>query len=175
MADWGQISEPTWGNTTDVVWSRWGLELRDSAFSADTIDAWLVLVTISHDDLSAPVRVVNNTVDLVSRGETFVGYPFEVVLPDQREDAPPRARIQIDNVDRQIAEAVRSVTSAPLVTMEVVRGSAPNLVELSYPFFYLHNVKWDAGKVSGDLTVEDFTTEPYPSLVFSPAAFPSLM
>ena len=148
--------------------------LTTSAFAQDTDEVWLVLITIDHDDLAQPIRVVNNTEDITSNGETFVGFPFDITLPDAREDAPPRARLVIDNVSREIAQAVRTITSAPTVTIEVVRAGDPDTVEQSWPFFKLRNVKWDVAQVSGDLTLEDFTREPYPAGIFSPASFPGL-
>jgi hypothetical protein len=132
-------------------------------------------LTISHPDINPAIRVVNNTEDVTSRGETFVAFPFDLTLPDQREDAPPRARIVIDNVSREISQSVRSITSAPSVTLEIIRAAAPDTVEASWPFFSLRNVKWDINQISGDLTVEDFTSEPYPAGIFSPASFPGVL
>lgn len=148
--------------------------LTESAFASDTADVWLVLLTIAHDAIDPPIRVVNNTEDVTSRGETFTAYPFNLVLPDEREDAPPRARLEIDNVSREIAQAIRSITSAPTVTIEIIRAADPDTVEMSWPFFSLRNIKWDSKVVSGDLTVEDFTSEPYPAGIFSPASFPGV-
>lgn len=145
-----------------------------SAFSADTTDVWLVLLTIEHTDLATPIRVVNNTVNITSGGDEYIAFPFNVTLPDAREDAPPRARLIIDNVNREIAEAVRSITSAPTVTIEVIRGADPDTIEITWPYFTLRNVKWDANQVSGDLALEDFTSEPYPAGIFSPASFPGM-
>lgn len=150
-------------------------ELTTSAFAQETDEVWLVLITIDHDDLSQAIRVVNNTEDVTSRGDTYTAFPFDITLPDAREDAPPRARLVIDNVSREIAEAVRSISSAASVTLEVIRAADPDVVERSWPFFKLRNVKWDVGKVSGDLTLEDFTSEPYPAGIFSPASFPGLL
>lgn len=146
--------------------------LATSAFAPDTADTWLVLVTIEHADIDPSIRVVCNTENITSRGEEFIGFPFDLTLPDSREDAPPRGRIVIDNASREIAEHVRNTTGAPTVTIEVIRAEDPDTVERSFPYFRLRNVKWDAGKVSGDLTVEDFTTEPYPAGTFTPAGFP---
>lgn len=148
--------------------------LTSSAFAADTADVWLVLVTIDHDDFAEPIRVVNNTENVTSRGELYVGFPFDATLPDSREDASPRARLVIDNTSREIAQAIRSITSAPIVTLEIIRAADPDTVEISLPYFTLRNVKWDAGKVSGDLSLEDFTSEPYPAGTFTPAYFPGL-
>lgn len=147
---------------------------KEAAFAADTPEVPLVLLTISHPSISPPIRLVNNTENITSNGNEFIAFPFTPVWADSREDAPPRARLTIDNVSREIAQAIRSITSPPTVTMQLILASAPDVIEQPLPDFKLRNVTWDAGKVSGELTVEDFTAEPYPAGVFSPASFPGL-
>jgi hypothetical protein len=80
----------------------------------------------------------------------------------------------IDNIDRRIVQAVRSLTSAPAVLIEIVRAADPDTVEARFVDFKLANVTYDAQVVEGDLTVEDFTAEPFPSASFSPSLFPGL-
>jgi hypothetical protein len=150
-------------------------DFKQSAFAPDTPEVWLCLLTIEHPNIDPAIRVVNNTENVTSNGEQFIGFPFEITLPDQREDAPPRARIVIDNVSREIAQAVRLIVSAPSVKIQIVRADDPNTVEVSWPFFSLRNVKWDVNQISGDLTIEDFTGEPYPAGIFSPASFPGVI
>ena len=147
---------------------------KRSAFDPDTAEVWLVLLTIAHATISPSIRVVNNTEDVTSNGDVYVGYPFDVKLPDDRDDAPPAAQLTIDNVSREIGQAIRGMTSAPTVAIQVIRAAAPDTVERSWGGFVLRNVKWDYGKVTGDMVLEDFTDEPYPAGIFSPASFPAL-
>ncbi|HET8791808.1 MAG TPA: DUF1833 family protein [Modicisalibacter sp.] len=148
--------------------------LTQSAFAQDTDDVWLPLLTISHPDIDPPIRVVHNTVNIVSRGNEFINFPFDIILPDEREDAPSSARLVIDNVAREIGQAIRSISTPPSVMIEIIRAADPDTLEMSWPNFFLRNAKWNAGQVSGDLVLEDFTDEPYPAGVFSPARFGSL-
>ncbi len=74
-----------------------------------------VRLTISHPRLSVPIRVTDNDVDLVSGGDTYLACPFFLELPSDEEDRPPRARLRIDNVDRNQVRAVRLADSAPTV------------------------------------------------------------
>lgn len=149
-------------------------DLREEAW-APASDLPLVLLTLDHDDLASPIRVVNNTESVTSNGETFVAFPFEVSLPEDNEDTQPRARLRIDNVSREIAQAVRQITSAVEVTIQVVRQDDPDTVELEFPSLRLVNVRFDALAVEGDLEFEDLTRAPYPALTFSPASFPGLV
>ena len=147
---------------------------RQSLYAGETGDAFLVLLTLSHASLTEPIRVTSDSVDMVSRGDSFIAFPFEISLPDDEDGRPPRARLVIDNIDRRIVQAVRSLSAAPAVLIEIVRAADPDTVEARFVDFRLVNVTYDSSVVEGDLTVEDFTAEPFPSASFSPSLFPGL-
>ena len=48
-------------------------------------DGVVVLVEVTHSSFSAPFRLANDTKAWVSRGVTYVGYPFQFTLPDSGE------------------------------------------------------------------------------------------
>jgi hypothetical protein len=150
------------------------LSARQALYAQETDEAFLILLTIDHDSLDVPIRVSSDAVDTNSRGNTFTAFPFDLTLPDDDDNRSPRARLVIDNVDRQIVLAVRALESAPTVLMEIVRAADPDTVEARFADFRLTNVTYDARAVEGDLTVEDFTAEPFPAHVFSPSLFPGL-
>lgn len=147
---------------------------KREVYDPETAQAFLVLLTIDHADISPPIRVVNDTKDITSRGDSFIAFPFDIDLPDSTRDSLPRARLSIDNVGQEIAEAIRTITSPATVLIEVIRASDPDTVEIAFPVFKLRDVKWDILQVSGDLVVEDLTTEPFPVGHFTPAEFPGL-
>ncbi|MFQ5776363.1 MAG: DUF1833 family protein [Kiloniellaceae bacterium] len=147
---------------------------RQALFAQETGEAFIILLTIDHPNLAAPIRVAGDGLDVISRGDTFVAMPFDLSLPEQTEDRPPRARLAIDNVSRDIVKAVRSISSPATVLIEIVLASDPNTVEASLPDFILRDVRYDALVVEGDLDLEDFAAEPYPAAIFSPANFPGL-
>ena len=143
-------------------------------YSQDTGEAFLILLTIDHVNLSSPIRISSDAVDTISRGNNFIAFPFELTLPDDQENSSPRAKLVIDNVDRQIVNAVRSISSAASALIEIVRAADPEVVEAQFTDFKLTNVFYDSQKVEGDLTIEDFTAEPFPAASFSPSLFPAL-
>ena len=149
--------------------------LKVEAWSAES-DLPLVLLKIEHADIAQPIRVVNNTVAITSGGDVYNAFPFEIRLPDNLEDAPPRSRLRIDNVSREIGQAFRNMTGVPAsITIEIVRQDDPDTIELSWPALRLVNVRWDFLAVEGDLEFEDLVREPYPFLTFSPAEFPGVV
>lgn len=141
---------------------------------AETGEAFLALITIDHASLAQPIRVTSDAVDTVSRGDTYVRYPFQVELPSDVEDRPPTARLTIDNVHRDILLTLRALPSAPTIAIEIVLGSDPDTVEAAFPDFTLRDIGFDALTIEGELTVEHYDTEPFPAGVFSPADFPGL-
>ena len=149
-------------------------EARGAMFAEETTDGLLILLTIDHDDLSVPVRVVNNNVNVTSRGNEFIAFPFEMVLPTSSPNSPPKAQLIIDNVSRELGQIIRSISSAPNMLIEVVRINDFDALELSFPSFKLRNVRFDVSQIRADLVSEDLQVEPYPVHTFSPAAFPGL-
>lgn len=147
---------------------------RAALHAPETADVFLVLLTIDHADMAAPIRVCNNAVDVTSRGDLYIAYPFHLTLPDDEDNRPPRARLGIDNVDRQIVQAVRALTSSPAVTIDIIRAADPDVIEAQFQDFRFTNISYDSHMVEGDLTVEDFTAEPFPAACFSPSLFPGL-
>lgn len=149
-------------------------EALQALLAPQTQEAFLVLLTIDHDDLSVPVQVTSDAVETTSLGRIFVPFPFEIVLPDQRENQSPRARLRLDNISREIVAAIRSISTSPAVLIEIARAADPDTIEASFPDFRFTNIVYDALTVEGDLSVENFTAEPYPARVFSPADFPGI-
>lgn len=149
-------------------------DFRADAWAAES-DLHLVLLTIAHPDLPAPIRVVNNTENVISNGQTYVAFPFNISLPESRDDAPPRAHLSISNVSQEIGQAIRSIVDPPFVTIRVIRQATPDVVEMIHQGLRLTGVSYNASAVSGDLVREDFVVEPYPAVTYSPAEFPGLV
>lgn len=146
----------------------------NAAMAQQTEEVMLLLLTIDHDDFSTPIRVVNNTEDVTSNGNSFVAYPFEIDIPGDTADTPPRVRLRIDNVDRQIVQAVRDIASPPTMKLEVILASDPDTIEISFDNLKLKNVTYDVFAVEGELAWEDILNNPYPYHTFTPSSNPGL-
>lgn len=155
-------------------------------FAEDTGDYPILLITISHADWAAPIRVSSDPTarlsvsdaeivyGTVSRLTEFIFVPFQIALPSDSEDSAPRTRISMDNVSRELTAAVRALTSPPLVTMELVMASTPNVVEAAFPDFDLSDIDGDVMTISGTLSVDLLALEPFPSGMFTPGQFPGI-
>jgi hypothetical protein len=149
--------------------------LRRAVFASETMDGLLACLTISHPDLTEDINVVANGEDITSNGVGFVAFGFDLIFPNDTAASPPVAKLSIDNVSREISQAIRTISTAPTVHIFAVKMSDHDYVEMTFPNFKLRNVTIDGQNVSGDLSLEDLTHEPYPCDIFSPAAFPGLL
>lgn len=147
---------------------------RAALLAPESAEAFVTLVTIDHPDLAAPIRVTNAGQDIVSRGETFVAMPFVDEKPGEDETGVTAGRLAIQNVSREIAQAIRAVFSPPSVLIEVVRAADPDAVEMSLDGLSIREAGWDSLVAEASVDSEDFLSEPYPKDSFTPGLFPGV-
>lgn len=151
------------------------LPFMQAAFAQETGEAPVILITIDHASLGTPIRVAGYDVDIVSNGDTYVAFPFEITLPTDLEEGAPRAKLSIDNIDRSIVIAIRTASGLPpTCTMQIVLASTPNTVEASFPSFTMRNVSYSAETVEAELVLDALTSEPFPAGKFRQGAFPGI-
>jgi len=136
---------------------------KEAVNAAETSEAFLILLTIDHSSLGSPFRFTSDGVDTVSRGDTYIQYPFDIQLPPNDTDVLPSITLTIDNVHRTLVETIRTISSPPSITVEVVLGSDPDTVEMSLPDFILTDVSYDRLTIQGTLNVEFLETTAYPA------------
>jgi hypothetical protein len=153
---------------------------REAAFAQETAEAFLALLVIEYPTLEAPLRFVNNVEDVYSTAgdaatpQQYFGCPFQIALPAERDDQLPSVTIAIDNVDQQIVAALRSLTSAPMLTLYIVLASTPNTVEAGPFRFRLTSAQYNAQQVTGYLAFPDVLNEPFPWRTFTPGDWPGV-
>lgn len=138
-----------------------------------TDDPVCVLLSLSHPDLPATIRVTNNGANLTSNGDVYQKFPFSIELPGDNEDEPV-AKLRIANVDRSIGDAINAITTPATVSMAIILASDPDTLEMEWQSFELRNVTWNAMTVEGDLMIRQFATEPFPNIRVRESNFPNL-
>lgn len=125
-------------------------------------EAFLILLTISHAHLEVPIRLTSDAVNTTSRGNSFIALPFEPVSPDDQESKTPNASLIINDIDGQVFQAVRNLTSSPNILIEFVRVTAPEVVKLQFVGSITSvNTFTDSQAVQLDLAIKDL---PRPAL-----------
>ena len=158
---------------------------RQSVESRFQDDANLIFVTLSHPLLSDPVRVVSDTHSYVRSGFTWIGFPFDILLLSD-DDNPPKATIEIQNVDRVIGNTIQPLTTPPRLMIELLHSDDFYLtadprteigtaaVEYAAPNLFLANVKIDAMTVAADIIGYDFTQRTWPGIRATQNRLPGL-
>jgi hypothetical protein len=136
----------------------------------ETGEVFLVCLTLNHSSFSAPYLLVNDMQQLVRTAGTFQPFAFEVTLPNEQEDQVPQVQVTIDNVDRSILQAVRTIgAERPAMTMEVVLASSPNTIEAGPFNFSILNINYDVGQIQGTIGFEDdFLNTAFPADTYTP-------
>ena len=144
-------------------------------FSGESGEVFVVLLDLEHPGFVETIRVCSNDLPVNCRGYDYVPFPFEIVLPDDNDEAPPRVRLRIDNVDRRIVSEIRRITGNPItVRLRVVLASSPSTEEVGPMEFSLRDVIYNATTIEGTLMYEDLLNEPFPRDTFTPAKFPGM-
>lgn len=150
------------------------LATRHAITAQETGEVFLVLLTIDPGNGDVPTRVVNDAVNLVSRGETFQAFPFEIELPADDPETLRRVRLRLDNIHRALVPLLRGIVSPPRVTLEVVRAAEPDIVEAGPFALQFASVQYDAREIVVELGAEDILNSRFPAGDYSPADYPGL-
>lgn len=147
------------------------------ASAQETGQVLLALITITHSSLAGgPLRLVQDLQPLTSNGLLYTAFPFQIRLPDDTDDGPATVLLTIDNVDRSILVAIRSLApnSPPTVDVQLVLASQPNTVEIEILGLTLRSITGDAIQIEGELRMDEEDIAPFPEGSFTPQDFPGL-
>lgn len=136
-------------------------------------DAFIILLTIEHDDLPAPIYLARNRQNVISRTRTYLAFPFNIELPTDGDRAP-EARITMSNVDRRIGKALEAMVDPATVTIELILASDPDTVERSWGGLSFTTATWTAATVQLDISHIAYWDEPWPRKRVTPRKFPGL-
>jgi hypothetical protein len=152
--------------------------MTDAAIEAlsahETGEVFLITAVIRVNDEVA-FRIVNNTEQIVSRGEAYEPFAFTFVFPSTSDSGIKSAVFEIDNVDRRIQEAV-TLAAGKEVTAEfdIVLASSPDTVERG-PFKYiLRDFQVTRKRIKASLYDFYLTDLNLPGLQYTPKNFPGL-
>lgn len=144
---------------------------KAALFANESGQAAIQLITISHALLAVPIRLARNTENIISNGNTFVPFAFDITPPAEEEDRLTGSKLAIDNTDRTILTALGGLDSAPTVTLEVVASDTPD-EHLGGPWDFTWRVTtYNPRTIVGDLQFEDLLNAVYPKDAFTPSYF----
>jgi len=161
--------------------------LAQDAHASDEIH--VALFEIEHADLPEPILLSTDNADRISleplvygtrstwrstASRDFLWIIASTVLPSDLDDAPAAATIILENLDRRMAEVVRSFTTPATFHMAVVLSSSPDLVEAEYTELLLTSAEITAGEITLSISREEIESEYVPGGRMTARTFPGL-
>lgn len=150
----------------------------------ETPDALLVFLTLTHPNLSVPIRVVSDVMNYVVAGDTYIGLPFDFSLLSD-DDGPPQTEIRMQNVDRKIGQALLGLTERARVDVTIrsssdfdlsqdPRAEVSTAVIYAFQGFDLIDVTVTADTISGRVMLRDYSQETWPGIRCTQSRVPGL-
>ena len=150
------------------------MALAPKVFETVQTDPLLIALTFQPADGGDPLRVVNNNEPIVSNGEIFEAYPFQLKLASQGGARTPTVELTIDNVDLRITQSIRELEEPPTVTLQMLWASDPDHIEMEIAFLRLVKASYDAATVRGSLQAVDVLSQATADTAYTPSEFPDL-
>jgi len=146
------------------------LTVRSAMYAEHSEECEVALVTITHPNLAAPVRVSSDPTarlgieplryGTTSRGNEYEHVVMSAIVPDDRKGTPPRVALVFENVGFDVVEVAQSFTNPATASIELVLASAPDTVIQAYRGLRIVRCTFDDATATFDLSREPFTSEP---------------
>lgn len=149
-------------------------ELIAQLFAQESSDPFLTLVTLSHSSFPSDIRLVNNTVDITSRGLVFTAFPMKIRFPVDDGESVRDFSIDMDNVSLTLIEEIRSVTDFIGVKIEMILASLPDVVQISQGELRIQSLTYNAKRISAKVILDSFLNTEMTSEKYGPTNFPGL-
>lgn len=147
-------------------------ELRAQLFGQESDDPFLTLVTFSNEAFTA--RLVNNSKDITSRGNTFFAFPMKITLPVDDGETARNFNIDMDNASLEMIKNIRSITTPISVTIEMILASMPDVVQMAFDGLAVASISYNATKMTAKIVMDNFMTTEMTSERYTPNNFPGL-
>jgi hypothetical protein len=160
-------------------------------YSSETDEAIILLLTVySIADNTTPVlrladnftkRLTSYTTDtdvvygVTSNSQDFIFFPMDITLPGESDDGSSNCTIAINYASKDLIEFIRTnLTSPAKILLQLVLTNNPSYIEAAFTNFYITGVTYSAQGVNLQLSMINYSTEPFPAYNFSPKYFPGL-
>ena len=156
---------------------------KEAAYAQETDEIVIALLTFTSDELTQPIYISNvpyqllpiaNVRGVVSNSIEYIYLPIEITLPTDDDSGIVSAKLTIENIDRIMIASVRSVTKPITLKIDVILASNLNTPEITFNNFKLNNINYNSTTIEGDLSLDYWGLEPFPSFRFVPSLFPGL-
>lgn len=148
--------------------------MRAQLQAVDDGDGVLLLLRIE-EGLSDVVRVASDTRNWVSNGETYIGIPMKVQLPQDVQGETSRAQLVIANPGRELIGEFEALAPGVAldVTLMLISRAKPDLIEWEY-VAGASVATADSTNISLNLGNDDMFRGPAVRLRYDPSTAPGI-
>ena len=153
------------------------LRALHGVLAQQTDEVFLMCITISHSSFADPYRLVNDLTPLARMSGSFEPFAFQLALPGENDDQPPQVQMTIDNVDRKILQAIRTLPAGErvAVALEVVLEASPDTVEVGPVDLKILAVNYDLATITATLGLDDdILNTAFPGASYTPVNSPGV-
>lgn len=147
-------------------------ELKRQIFKQESEDPFLTLLTLEGVDQT--YYLVNNTKDIVSRGNTYSAFPMRVRLPTDDGESAREFQIDFDNASLLLIRSLRTVTEPIPCKIEFILASLPDVVQMSVEDLLIRSISYNKSQVTARIVLDNFLTVAIPSERYTPSLFPGM-
>lgn len=149
-------------------------ELIAQLYAQESGDPFLTLITLEHESFDGPVRLVNNSVDIVSRENTYMAFPIKIRFPIDDGETMKDFTLELDNVSLELVDILRAVTTQIDVTIEMILASMPDEVQISIEELKMAGITYNRQRISAKVILDNFLNTELTSERYTPKNFPGL-
>jgi len=151
--------------------NRLSHEATEAVLAPETEKVFLHLLTIETSG-GAVLRFVNNNQNIASRGVEYSAAGFNIILPEQTDDAPRPCRLAIDNTDTKIFQAIKRAAGQDVfVAVCVVMAHTPDVYERGPLRYRLRNVRASKETIEGEVYDFYLLDRKFPRDTYTPEDF----
>lgn len=148
-------------------------ELIAQLFAQESNEVLLTLVTLSHPNFGE-IHLVNNTVDITSRGQVYTAFPMSVRYPVDDGESARDFQLEMDNVSLAVISQLRGVTDFINVTIELILASMPDTVQVSQSELQILTLQYNKSRITAKVVLDNFLNTAMTSEKYGPTNFPGL-
>tara|TARA_Y100000815_G_scaffold275364_1_gene313089 strand:+ start:2261 stop:2731 length:471 start_codon:yes stop_codon:yes gene_type:complete len=148
--------------------------LLAATYAQDSAEVFVPIVKLTHVQWADSVRWVRDTVALSHAGETYKPFPFDLALPEDKDEGFPVLRFTAQNVTREIIRQMRKVRNEVLGEVSWVLAATPDVVEMGPFEVQITGIEYDALTINGVMTIEPILEEQFGFLEMTPSVCPGL-
>lgn len=164
--------------------------LKEAYASAPSGIVIMHTLEFRHNNFTAPIRVVLDHQSFIGRLEasaplnpseevTFVAFAFEFQLPEVQNNADPEIVISMDNVSRDIEDALAMAVASPYkieVTYRPYLSTDNTAPQMNPPLtLTVNHIEADDFKVTARASFGNASNKSFPSELYNGTRFPGLV